>query len=67
MHRHYADIRQAEGLLLDNCLVWSDDFESIRPQLAELMRSAAGVGEYAHPAIVKLAQAIISTENDLTI
>jgi hypothetical protein len=65
--RDWVDIKQAEGVLLDRNLVWSEDFEGIRQDLAELMRVSASVGYYAHPAILKLAQTIISTENDLTI
>jgi hypothetical protein len=65
--RSYADIKQAEGVLLDRHLVWSSDFESIRQPLIDLFRSSASMGHYAHPAIRQLAQAIIATENDLTI
>ena len=65
--RDYADIKQAEAVLLDQHLVWSADFESIRRPLADLFRQSASMGHYAHPAILQLAQVIISSENDLTI
>ena len=64
--RHYADIKQAEGVLLDRNLVWSADFDAIRIPLAELFRSSASMGHYAHPAILQLARIIIADENDLT-
>ena len=65
--RDYANIKQAEGVLRDRHLIWSPDFESVRMPLAELMSASASMGHYAHPAILKLAAAIIATENDLTI
>jgi hypothetical protein len=65
--RVYADIKQAEGLLLDNCLVWSDDFEAIRSDLAGLMSHYASQGYYAPAPVIKIAQTLISTENDLSI
>ena len=65
--RSYADIKQAEGVLLDPHLVWSSDFESIRQPLIDLCLSSASMRHNTHPAINQLAQAIIATENDLTI
>jgi hypothetical protein len=67
LKRDYADIKQAQGVLLDRNLVWSEDFDSIRLALAELLGSSASMGHYAHPAIRKIAQILIATDNDLTI
>jgi hypothetical protein len=65
--RAYADIKQAEGLLRDNGLVWSPDFEAIRSDLADLMYDCAPKGYGAPAPIIKIAQKLISDENDLSI
>jgi hypothetical protein len=65
--RVYNDIKQAEGLLRDDSLVWAGDFEVIRGDLAELMKYYASQGYYAPKPVIDLAQKLIATENDLTI
>lgn len=65
--RVYADIKQAESLLRDRQLVWSADLEVIRTDLADLMSHYASQGYYAPAPLIKIAQTLISDENDLTI
>ena len=54
-----ADLEKAVELLEDNNLVWSADFDTVRLDLAELMRKAAKV-QYRELEVEldKLAKAI---------
>ena len=65
--RIYADMKQAAWLLKDPNLVWSADLELIREPLAEYLDNNASMGHYNDKEIIKLARAIIATENDFTI
>ena len=65
LDRLRADYRQASGLLRHD-LVWSDDFESIRLHLADLIDLQADLRVYPAP-LTDLVQELISIENDLSI
>lgn len=60
------DFLQAAGLL-ESDLVWSEDFEAIRLDLAEFLRSKADLGSANHPALISLVQKLLADENDLTV
>jgi len=60
------DFEQAAGLL-EHDLVWSADFESIRKQLAAFIRYKAKLGSANDLALIALVNALLATENDLTI
>jgi hypothetical protein len=60
------DFKQASGLLRHD-LVWSADLESIRLDLAEYLDVKAGLSLANHPSLIKIAQKLIATDNDLTI
>jgi hypothetical protein len=63
--RHYADYKQAVGLLRHD-LVWSEDFDAIRLDLANLIELHADA-EY-HPSVInEIVRKLIATDNDLTI
>ena len=64
--RLFADFKQAIGLLNDD-LVWSDDMESIRTELAAYLKARTHIGSANHPALIGLVRKLISTENDLGI
>lgn len=64
--RIYADFKQASGLLRDNNLVWSQDFESIRQPLAALIDLEAATYRF-NPFLVQICQQLIAEENDITI
>jgi hypothetical protein len=64
-NRHYADYKQAVGLLRHD-LVWSSDLESIRQPLADLIEFHADA-EYHPSALTDIVQKLIATDNDLTI
>lgn len=64
--RQYNDFKQASALLLDNNLLWSNDFDSIRLDLARLIDLYAKMGHYPS-ALDEIVQKLISTENDLSI
>ena len=65
MNRVYADYRQALGLL-EHDLVWSQDFEAIRLDLAKLIRNHAADWDFP-PELTAIVQKLIATDNDLTI
>ena len=60
------DFMQAAGLL-EADLIWSDDFEAIRLDLATFLRSKAGLGSANHPSLISLVQHLLSEENDLSV
>jgi len=64
-NRHYANYKQAVGLLRHD-LVWSWDLEAIRLPLADLIEFHADA-EYHPSALTDIVQKLIATENDLTI
>jgi len=66
-HRDYTNMKQAEGLLRDDNLVWSEDFNYIRLALADLLGKEAAMGHYARPETKKLALLLLDVENDLSI
>lgn len=64
--RQFNDFKQASALLMDNNLLWSNDFDSIRIDLARLIDLYAKMGHYPS-ALNEIVQKLISTENDLSI
>lgn len=64
--RMYADFKQASGLLRDDNLVWSQDFESIRKPLAALIDLEASTYRF-NPFLAQICQQLIAEENDITI
>ena len=64
--RLVTDFKQASGLLKDDNLVWSADFEEIRKPLAALIDLEAATYRF-NPFLVQICQALIAEENDITI
>jgi hypothetical protein len=60
------DFLQAAGLL-EADLIWSDDLESIRLDLATYLRARASLGSANHAALVGLVQHLLADENDLSV
>ena len=60
--RAYADMKQAEGLLRDKSLVWSNDFDTIRVDLADLLRYEAAAGHFANRNTLNIARTLINDE-----
>lgn len=60
------DFLQAAGLLKAD-LVWSNDFNDIRFQLAEYLKAKAVLGSANHPALIDLVQTLLADENDLSV
>lgn len=54
-------VNQAYELLKDNNLVWSDDFEAIRQDLAQVLRHEARQ-TYPMPTVVVLAKTLADLE-----
>lgn len=65
-NRIEADFKQAAGLLRHD-LVWSDDFDAIRSDLADYLDRTSSLGVANSPSLVRVVQNLIATENDLTI
>ena len=61
-----ADFKQAAGLLRHD-LVWSEDFNAIRLDLADFLERVSVLGVANNPSLVKVVQQLIATENDLSI
>jgi hypothetical protein len=66
MTRVTTDFLQAAGLL-EADLIWSDDFEAIRLDLATYLRSKAALATANHPSLISLVQHLLADENDLTV
>ena len=64
--RLIADFKQAIGLLNAD-LVWSEDMESIRLELAEYLKAKTNLGSTNHPALIGIVRKLIADENDLSI
>lgn len=64
--RMVADFKQASGLLRDDNLIWSEDFEAIRKPLAALIDLEAATYRF-NPFLVQICQQLIAEENDITI
>jgi len=65
-NRIEADFKQAAGLLRHD-LVWSEDFDAIRLDLADFLERVSVLGVANNPSLVKVVQQLIATENDLSI
>ena len=65
-HKIQLDFEQAAGLLTHD-LVWSEDFESIRVPLAAFIASKAQLVAANDVTLIKLVDALLSTDNDFTI
>jgi hypothetical protein len=61
-----TDFLQAAGLL-EADLIWSDDLEAIRLDLATYLRVKAGLASANHPSLISLVQHLLSEENDLSV
>jgi hypothetical protein len=61
-----TDFLQAAGLL-EADLIWSDDLEAIRLDLATYLRAKAGLANANHPSLISLVQHLLSEENDLSV
>lgn len=65
--RLYLDFKQAAGLLDDDNLVWSQDLDNIRRDLARYISAKATLGAGNNPHLIAIVQRLIAEENDLTI
>ena len=65
--RLMTDFRQAAWLLRDPNLVWSDDLDAIREDLAEFLEEAAVTSLRNNKTLQHIVQALIADENDLSI
>ena len=66
MTRVTTDFLQAAGLL-EADLIWSDDLNAIRLDLATYLRAKSGLAGGNHPALISLVQHLLADENDLTV
>ena len=62
----YAKLRTASELLLDKNLVWSEDMESIRKPLGGALRYEARLGSHANPDLLRIADALLEEEWDIS-
>lgn len=65
--RHFADYRQAAGLLLDKNLEWSADMETIRVNLGVYIMRMADRSDFTDSNIYGIVQDLIAEENDMSI
>ena len=65
--RLYADFKQAAALLDDDNLIWDDDLNAIRRDLARYLSAKAALGVGNNPHLIQLVQTLIADENDITI
>lgn len=65
--RLYADFKQAAALLDDDELIWDDNLDAIRRDLARYLSAKAALGAGNNPHLINLVQIIIADENDITI
>ena len=65
--RLYADFKQAAALLDDNELIWDDNLDAIRRDLARYISAKASLGAGNNPHLINLVQTLIADENDITI
>lgn len=61
-----TDFLQAAGLLRHD-LVWSEDFDAIRLDLADYLENHSRLGAANHPSLVKVVKRLIADENDMSI
>ena len=64
--RFTTDFLQAAGLL-EADLIWSEDMEAIRKDLATFLKSKAALGTANHPSLISLVQHLLADENDLSV
>ena len=60
------DFSQAAGLLRHD-LVWSEDLDAIRLDLATYLESQIPEGIANHSSLIAIARKLIATDNDFTI
>ena len=65
--RLYADFKQAAALLDDDELIWDDNLDAIRRDLARYISAKASLGAGNNPHLINLVQTLIADENDITI
>lgn len=67
--KDYSLLVAAAALLVDDNLVWSEDFEQIKSSLANLLLSQADniaiLGSEASPSALRLAEQLLKDENEL--
>lgn len=67
--KDYSLLVAAAALLVDDNLVWSEDFEQIKGSLANLLLSQADniaiLGSEASPSALRLAEQLLKDENEL--
>tara|TARA_R110000822_G_scaffold170137_3_gene310029 strand:+ start:195 stop:413 length:219 start_codon:yes stop_codon:yes gene_type:complete len=61
-----SDFQQAAGLLRHD-LIWSEDFEAIRLDLADYLDRTSELGVANSPSLIRVVKSLIATENDMTI
>lgn len=61
-----TDFLQAAGLL-EADLIWSEDMEAIRKDLATYLRAKSALANANHPSLISLVQHLLADENDLTV
>lgn len=61
-----ADFRQAIDLLRDDKLIWSEDMDAIRKELADVLDEAIITETDGLGTLNYLAEVLIRDENDLT-
>jgi len=65
-NRIEADFQQAAGLLRHD-LIWSEDFDAIRLDLADYLERVSTLGVANRPSLVILVNDSPATENDLSV
>lgn len=60
------DFLQAAGLL-EADLIWSEDMNAIRKDLATFLKAKSALGAANHPALISLVQHLLADENDLSV
>ena len=66
-NRNRADYSQVIGLLKDEKLVWSPDFDSIRKLLADVFDEHLIEDNFSFGTLNYLAEKLLEEENDLTV
>lgn len=65
--RRFADYRQAIALLKDPHLLWSEDMDAIRVELAKFLEQALALGWDHNESLHRVVLALIADENDLSV
>lgn len=65
-HNDFLKLNTAAGLLLDDNLVWSEDMESIRKPLGQMMKQEALFQTPARKAFLDIADSLLEEEWDIS-